>query len=287
MISGFNPGTTYHFKVQAFNEFGSSPMSSVFTVLTASVPVQLAAATTAYTGTNQVIVTWAESSDTRGSTVTGYRVTFKKSDGTYAEAPASACTSSAPATVTCTMLMSVLTASPFSLAVGANIIARVEATNAIGYSAPSVDSTTYATVRSPPTVAPTLSRSASTSTSSVVLSWTAISTSPANGGSAVTGYTVYRDTFAPGNIVCTVSAPTVTCTPSHTFAAGTTYSYLITASNAYGEGAVSSSLFSVETSTVPDAIATAATTALSGATVAVTWDVSANTRSNAVIAYSI
>lgn len=142
-------------------------------------------------------------------------------------------------------------------------------------------------MRSAPTVAPTLSRNAATSETSVVLSWTAISTTPADGGSAVTTYTVYRDTFAPGSIVCTVAAPTLTCTPGHAFAAGTTYSYLITASNVYGEGVVSGSLFAVETSTVPDAIATAATTAYSGATVEVTWAASANARSNAVTAYSI
>jgi hypothetical protein len=51
MISGFNPGTTYQFKVQAFNEFGSSPESSVFFVTTASVPDQLPAATTAFANT--------------------------------------------------------------------------------------------------------------------------------------------------------------------------------------------------------------------------------------------
>lgn len=90
----------------------------------------------------------------------------------------------------------------------------------------------------------------------------------------------------PGTSACTASAPTVTCTITG-LAAGTTYNYLITASNAYGEGVVSSTAFSVETSTIPDAIATAATTTYSGSTVAVTWSASANTRSNAVIAYSI
>lgn len=164
MISGFNPGTPYQFKVQAFNEFGSSPESSVFYVLTASVPVQLAAATTAFANTNDVKVSWTATSDIRGSAVVGYRIKFKKSDGTYAEAAGSACTSVAtPNPLECTIPMSVLTASPFSLAVGANIIARVEAANAIGYSAASVDSTTYATARSPPTVAPTLSRGSATS----------------------------------------------------------------------------------------------------------------------------
>lgn len=142
-------------------------------------------------------------------------------------------------------------------------------------------------MKSAPTVAPTLSRSASTSETAVVLSWTAISTTPADGGSAVTTYTVYQDTFAPGSIVCTVSAPTLTCTPSHAVVAGTTYSYLITASNAYGEGVVSTPLFAVQASTVPDAIATAAATADSGATVGVTWAASPNARSNAVTSYSI
>jgi hypothetical protein len=288
MISGFSAGTLYHFKVQAFNEFGQSPESAVFSVLTASVPLQLTnPADTAYTGTNQVLVTWAQSPGARGSAVTGYRIKFKTSTGTYAEAPGAVCTSGAPATTTCTFLMSVLTAAPFSLAVGANIIAAVEAQNAIGYSAPSVDSTTYATVRSAPTVAPTLSRDATTSETAVVLAWTAISTSPANGASAVTTYTVYRDTFAPGSIVCTVAAPALTCTPGHAFVAGTTYSYLITATNAYGEGVVSGSLLAVQAATRPDAIASAAVTAYSGATVEVTWAASANARSNAVTSYSI
>jgi hypothetical protein len=285
MISGFSAGTTYNFKVQAFNEFGHSPDSAIFTVTTASVPVQLAAATTAFTGTNQVIVTWAQSSNSRGSAVTAYRIKFRTSLGAYAEAPGSVCTSGAPGTVTCTMLMSVLTAAPFSLAVGANIIAAVEATNAIGYSAASVDSTTFATVRSAPTVAPTLSRSATTSDTTIVLSWNAISTTPADGGSALTTYTVYRDDLS--TVVCTVASPTLTCTPGHAFVAGTTYYYLITASNAYGEGVVSSTLFAVEASTVPDAIATAAATAYSGGTVEVTWSASADDRSNAVTSYSI
>jgi hypothetical protein len=288
MISGFSAGTLYHFKIQAFNEFGSSPESAVFSVLTASAPVQLAAATTALTGTNQVLTTWAQTSDVRGSAVTGYRIKFKASTGLYYEAPGAVCTSGAPATVTCTMLMSVLTASPFSLVVGANIVARVEALNAIGYSAPSVDNTVIATVRSPPTVAPTLSRDSSTSETQTVLSWTGITTSPSNGGSAVTSYTVYKDAQVnPANVVCTVAAPATTCSPSHAFAAGTTYSYLITASNDYGEGVVSGSLYAVETSTVPDAIATAPTTALSGATVEVSWAATANDRSSAVTSYTV
>lgn len=112
-------------------------------------------------------VTWTALAtlNERGSPVVAYRIKFKKSDGTYAEATGSACTSVLVGTLSCTIPMSVLTASPFSLAVGADIIARVEARNAIGYSAASVDSSTVATVRSPPTVAPTLSRGSATSTS--------------------------------------------------------------------------------------------------------------------------
>jgi hypothetical protein len=109
-----------------------------------------------------------------------------------------------------------------------------------------------------------------------------------NGGSAVTTYTVYKDAHVnPANVVCTVAAPGTTCSPSHAFAAGTTYSYLITASNDYGEGVVSGSLFAVETSAAPDAIATAPTTALSGATVEVSWAATADARSSAVTSYTV
>lgn len=177
--------------------------------------------------------------------MTAYRIKFKASNNLYYEAPSSACVSVAAATVSCTMLMSVLTASPFSLGVGANIIAQVEAMNSAvgGYSVPSADSTTFVAVRTPPTVAPTLSKDPTTSETAVVLTWTTIPASPGNGGSAVTGYTVYHDSQIVGNIVCTVAAPTVTCTPTQTYAAGTTYSYLITATNAYGEGVASTPLF--------------------------------------------
>jgi hypothetical protein len=221
-----------------------------------------------------------------GSTVQGYRIKFKAADGTYKTT--SSCISTAPATVSCTMLMSVLTQSPFSLAVGANIIASVEAYNAItGYSTPSPDNSVHATAITPPTVSPSLSKNSATSESSITLSWTTITSSPGNGGSAVTGYTVYLGSQIVGNIVCAVSDPTVTsCTPSNTIVAGTSYSYLITASNAYGEGVISTSL-SVQASAVPDAITTAPTVTLTGATVSVAWAASPNARSSPVTAYSI
>lgn len=165
------------------------------------------------------------------------------------------------------MLMSVLTAAPFSLGVGASIIAQVEALNAIGYSIPSSDSTVFATVRTPPTVAPTLSKDPLTSETAVVLDWTTIPASPGNGGSAITGYTVYQNSQLLANVVCSVLVPAVSCTPTQTFVAGTTYSYIITATNAYGEGIASTPLFAVQTSTIPDAIATAPTVVASGAAV--------------------
>ena len=90
----------------------------------------------------------------------------------------------------CTVPQSVLNATPYSLSIGATVIVQVEAQNAIGYSTPSTANTLGALAEYVPTQAPTLSRGSTTSESQVEIAWTAISTSPANGGSAVTGYKI-------------------------------------------------------------------------------------------------
>jgi hypothetical protein len=85
--------------------------------------------TTAVSG-NNVVVTWNSSPNSYSSTVTAYKITFKKHDGTYAELASCPGTlvgadPNAAASKTCTVLMSELTSSPFLLVQDEKIIARV------------------------------------------------------------------------------------------------------------------------------------------------------------------
>jgi hypothetical protein len=85
--------------------------------------------------------------------------------------------------------MSELFSSPFNLAAGAEINAKVKATNAVGTAVlfSTASSTGGQVVITPPTDKPVPVRDASTTESSVVFTWSAIASS---GGSAVTGYEV-------------------------------------------------------------------------------------------------
>jgi hypothetical protein len=133
MTDGFDPATVYYFKVRAINEFGEGPWSSAIRVVTASVPVQLAAPSSLVHDGINVKTTWAATSDTRGSAVTNYRVTFRGADGAFhipnvAPNDAHACnreTTADAATTECSMPMAVLTSAPFNLEAGDAIVARV------------------------------------------------------------------------------------------------------------------------------------------------------------------
>ena len=91
-------------------------------------------------------------------------------------------------------------------------------------------STIPATVPTPPTLAPP-----GAGIGQVSLSWTPPSS---NGGSAVTGYKLYRST-ASGAETLLVTLGNVTSYSDGGLANGTTYYYKVTAVNALGESALS------------------------------------------------
>lgn len=278
MTSGFSPATTYYFKIAAFNEFGEGPLSAAIKVVTASVPVQLAAPSSIALDTDPLNVKtiWAATSDARGSPVTAYRVTFKGADGAFhipnvAPHNGHACDPTTPITTTfCSMPMAVLTSAPFNLAAGALIVARVEALNERGWSTASPDSAASLTAITAPTAAPTLTRESSSSSSQVVVAWTALAVG-SNGGSAVTEYEVFKgDTNTQyGSAIAANTVPLKA--PADTgVTAGTTYTFYIRAKNAYGAGPFSA-VFTITAASAPDALPSAAATALSGTSVVVTW----------------
>lgn len=103
-------------------------VASAFSTRAAAVPDQLAEATTALSGDN-VVVSWAVSPNVRGAAVTAYRIKFKQNDGFYSTY-ATTCDGTQAGIIaarSCSVPMTVFSSGPYSLSIGAPIIAVVEA----------------------------------------------------------------------------------------------------------------------------------------------------------------
>lgn len=179
--------------------------------------------------------------------------------------------------------MSEMFTTPYSLAQGASVYAKVEAINAVGYSTPSNEGTGV-TVITPPLDQPVLTRGAATTTTSIVLEWTAIATS---GGAAVTGYELL--VLSGGTYVVVDPAITGTTFTDSGKTPGTTYTYKLRALNAYsvtGNRGVLSDPLAVIAATVPNQLSPV-TTANVGTNVVLSWAVTPNANSSPVTAYRI
>jgi hypothetical protein len=167
-------------RVTARNAVGNSAASlqgNGAVLPTATVPTAPAAPTTRISGTN-VVIEWVAPAN-GGSAITGYEVKILNSSSGYTIY--TGCTS---AVVTCTVPISVLQAAPYNLSIGYIVLASIQARNANGISGDSpwgglaqIPATVPSTPAAPTTVI---------SGSNVLIDWSP----PADGGSAITGYTV-------------------------------------------------------------------------------------------------
>lgn len=265
-----------------------SDFSSPTIITAAAVAVQLGSATTTLSGTD-VIVTWPATTNDRGSTVTAYRIKFKTSVGTYV-AQNTYCDGTQTTIINsrqCTVPMSVFTSAPYFIAVGDPIVAEVEAYNAQGYSTPSSDNTGGATAMTAPQSAPTPVNGASTSSTQVEITWSGISTSPANGGSTVTDYKIYYAIGASTTYTPLASSTSGATSYIHTgVTPGQTFSYKVLATNAFGDGPLTSSPVTIIATTVPSAPA-APTTTDTGSDILVTWSYPSSDGGSSVTSYTI
>jgi fibronectin type 3 domain-containing protein len=214
-ISNLTNGVSYTFVVVASNAIGPSPASNQLSATPATVPgaPSLAPATA---GNGTVSLSWTAPASNGGSALIGYKLYRRTTPNDE---------------ILLTTLGTVTTFSDSTVANGTTYIYSVSAVNGVGEGARSSERS--ATPSAPATVpgAPT-GLVATPGNSQVTLNWTA----PSNGGSAITGYRIYRGT-ASGNkthLATVANATTFTDTGGKP---GTTYYYQVTALNAVGESA--------------------------------------------------
>ena len=154
---------------------------------------------------------------------------------------------------------------------GTTYFYQVTALNSVGEGARSNETSARPTAPASAPSAPTSSASAGNAT--VALTWNA----PADGGSAITGYRVYRSTSSgTETLFASVGASTTSFTDS-TVGNGVTYYYQVTALNSVGESARSNETSARPTApaTVPSA-PTCSVKVLTKAGMHVSWTVPAN-----------
>ncbi|MGN6696131.1 MAG: fibronectin type III domain-containing protein [Aquihabitans sp.] len=262
-ITGLANGTAYTFKVKATNAAGSGADSSASAPIT---PAAVPGAPTNVTGTpgdGQVDLSWTAPA-ANGSAITSYTVT-----------PYIGATAQTPVVFASTATAQTIT----GLANGTAYTFKVKAANGVGTGADSAASaaTTPRTVPGAPTGV-----SALPGDTTATVSWTA---PVANGGSAVTGYTVtpYIGIVAQADRVFSTTATTQTITG---LTNGTSYTFRVRATNAAGTGAESGPSLAVTPRTLPGA-----PTGVSGtpqdASVALTWTAPASDGGSDITGYTV
>jgi len=212
-VGGLTNGTAYTFTVTARNNAGSSGPSNVSNSVTPKAVPLAPAAPTAVKGNAQVTVTFTAPGD-GGSPITGYTATCT-STGTGVTGTAPGAASASSITVA-------------GLTNGQPYACTVAATNSAGTGNPSPasNSVTPATLPGAPTILSVFAGNAQ-----ATVTWS----TPSDGGSPITGYTVFSNPPAPP--VNTPGNSNTVAVPSLTN--GTAYTFTVTATNAEGTGPAS------------------------------------------------
>jgi hypothetical protein len=256
-------GQTYVYAVQAMNAVGSSPASNVAIATPVSVPSApqnvLAAGHNGY-----VIVTWQAPSSDGGSAITSYKVWRGPNAGSIAPI----------ADVTA----GTLTYNDTTVTNGQTYVYAVQAVNAVGSSAASniVTATPGTVPGAPQNVA------AAGHNGYVTVTWQVPSS---NGGSAITGYKVWRGPNA-GSIapIADVSAGTLTYNDT-TVTNGQTYVYAVQAVNSIGSSPASN-IATATPASAPGAPQNVAAVGHDGY-VTVTWSAPSSTGGSVITGYKV
>ena len=215
------PGTTYYYRVSARDSLGEGPLSNERSAR-ASAAMNAPDAptlTSATPGVGSISLAWTPPASDGGATITGYVVSRATASG--GETPLAT-------------LGNVTSYTDSAVSEGTTYYYVVRAVNSIGTGQPSNER--FAAPKSRPG-APALV-SVAPNGGALSISWTA----PASdGGAAVSGYKLYRGTTAGGETLLKTLGNVTSYTDS-AIANGTTYFYVVSATNAVGEGARSNEL---------------------------------------------
>ncbi len=264
-ITGLTPGDTYTFTVTATNASGASSPSTVSNaVVIPTVPNAPTLVTAVGNSNGSVTVNWSDPSN-NGSAITGYTVI-----------PNPACSSCAGTSVSGA---SATSATITGLSNGGNYTFTVTATNGVGTSSPSSPSNEIGVPTVPGT--PTIG-TATAGNDSATVTWTAPAS---NGGESITGYKVtpYIGTTAETAQTFNSTATTETLTG---LTNGTTYTFVVAATNGIGTGSNSAASNAVTPATVPGA-PTIGTATSENASASVTWTAPASNGGAAITGYVV
>ena len=249
-------GTAYTFTVKATNAVGTGAASAPSNSVTPATVPGTPTIGTATAGNAQATITFTPPASNGGSAITGYTVT------------------SSPGGLTSTGGASPLTVT--SLINGTAYTFTIKATNAVGTGAASAPSNSVTPIALSVPGTPTIG----TATAGNAQATITFTPPAANGGSAITGYTV---TSSPGGLTSTGGASPLTVT---SLINGTAYTFTVKATNAIGTGAASAPSNSVTPATVPGS-PTIGTATAGNAQATITFTPPASNGGSAITGYTV
>jgi large repetitive protein len=272
--SGLTDGTAYTFSVVATNSIGNSSAAAAAAVT----PQGAASAVTtisAVAGDGSAVITFSGAT-TNGSTITSYAIQAYDSSGSAVSG--ATCTATTSATNGSCTITGLTNGSQYTFKAVTNSTANSSSVSSVA----SIATTTVTPAKAPE--APT-GITTTAGTGKVTVGWT----EPTDNGSAITSYTVQAYDNA-GNAVagatCTATAPATTCDVSANLAAGSAYTFKVTATSAAGTSAASTASTSASVNAAPSEPRNV--TAVKGNTTAtVSWDAPLDSRGSDVTGYTV
>ena len=221
VVTGLTNGVTYSFTVVAVNASGGSVPTSAGSV-TPSTAAGAPTSISVVAGNQQVAVSWSPPVDNGGAPITSYLVT------------------ASPGGASCTWLSGPLSCTITGLTNGVAYTLSVVAINQSGAGTSGAPPGSYTPQNTPSAPTGIL---VTPGVTSVLVTWSA-----PTAGVAVTGYVV---TASPGGATCTPSPATSLSCSFTNLTPGTTYTFSVVASSAYGMGPASMPSASVLMPVVP------------------------------------
>jgi fibronectin type 3 domain-containing protein len=269
--TGLPNGATRWYKVSATNAAGEGAQSSSASATTFDVPGAPASLTaTAGPGIGEIKLTWQAPSTNGGAAITDYKLyRATTSGGTYSLAAT---------------LGNVLTFTDTALGHGATRYYKVSAANLVGDSAQSssASGTTFDLPSEPRNLAATSGPGAG----EISLSWQAPTS---NGGTAITGYKIYRATTSGGPYSAIASLGSVLSYKDTGLPSSATRYYKVSAGNLVGEGPQSTEASATSPAIVPPSapLNLAATPGPGAGQIKLTWQAPAQDGGAPVTSYGV